>query len=551
MIKYLALLFILIADGCASQEKNILSNDNQSMPFRLGFEFQEGSSLCPWAANKNYLKNQPILSIYQNGSNRPLFHVEIDDTDLEFVTMPFNPQERGQLELTMNLILDSLDVLRKELNEKVEISFHEWILLIDLNLRDRGLFIKPNRDLSTLGKIRVSDRFLPKLVNDPSEKAIVPYKQRNWRPMFMPQVTIQHPLEETIPLYFSLFGFDSINISIFVDSLPSLTVYRKILSLNNSELLNRVTSLLRQKISGLIFLHALTFVSLTTDYSENVSSSEQDSLYINQTRKMWEKFQQVDPKIKLPLMSRRPFSEMLKDIGGIEDYPSLFRSMMDNNPLFRSEKFSERFKYVDYGFNIFNQDGASVSLDFSQFENLFNFEFVTNNRENLVYLFHQGVISTTMIRNLRDYLTGNRSVPFNKMFNHYYDLAIQTVQSPMWTYSLDENLILSQKKTNFDVLSPPWFFHPKYSMGAMKSLNPQDLEYGEAVIEVRSISGVTPWFLRKINQPDTVTGDFLKKPENDMVNQALGLFDYLVNFRSPKNIHDITYLGLPYAVLKN
>ncbi|OJX13196.1 MAG: hypothetical protein BGO77_08475 [Caedibacter sp. 37-49] len=47
-----------------------------------------------------------------------------------------------------------------------------------------------------------------------------------WSPRFAPQVTIQHSLENTIFLYFSLFGFNTIYMNNFSASLP----YKKILS---------------------------------------------------------------------------------------------------------------------------------------------------------------------------------------------------------------------------------------------------------------------------------------------------------------------------------
>lgn len=561
MVKRFIFFIVLVLTSHASQDlvKQDLRNKTQtiiSMPFQLGFEFQELSSLCLWAKNQNNLKKKPIFSVFIQGQERPIFHVEIDDTDIEFVTRPFNPMERDILATTIALVVHSLDLLRINLNEKGTVSFGQWVNLLGsmLKSQDLSIEVKPNMDFSELGPLRIPERFLPDKIDNPSEGALVVYKNRDWQPIFGPQVTIQHPLEETIPLYFSLFGFDNPLLVDCVSSMPLLGWYNKVLSESDSKKLEDMTSILRSKVSGLVFLHALTILSLVSDKGKPKAQLDPDQRAIAETRKLWEKYMQIDPKIKLLLMSRRPFSEMFKDINQ-QGYQVIFDQMMRDNYRFTIyENVPEKFKHINYGINLLTTDGRYDSLDFNRFRRYFNPGFVERNEDNLKYLFREGIISTAMIRNLKDEIKANilgKEYPLNMMFDFYYQEAIQSVEFPQSTYKIDRNLGFSPVPSQFDVLSPPWFLDNKYAMGAIETLQKDDLVYGEAVVEIRSVSRVSSRFLRKINQPDSLTGDFLRKPNSGMVDQALGLFDYLSNFRSPDNIHDITYLGLPYAVLKN
>ena len=75
-------------------------------------------------------------------------------------------------------------------------------------------------------------------------------------------------------------------------------------------------------ISGLAFLHALTMVQMTPDEDDT------DPKLLAETHHALTSFQQVDPKMRLTLMSRRPFSSMLKDVNiklpQEVNYPKLF-----------------------------------------------------------------------------------------------------------------------------------------------------------------------------------------------------------------------------------
>ncbi|MBY0501030.1 MAG: hypothetical protein K2P93_03400, partial [Alphaproteobacteria bacterium] len=72
--------------------------DNQRplphMKFKLGFEFQEGSSLCPWALENNNVQKKKLFKFKDHDTQKKLWHVVIDTSDIEFVTRPFSYKEQ-------------------------------------------------------------------------------------------------------------------------------------------------------------------------------------------------------------------------------------------------------------------------------------------------------------------------------------------------------------------------------------------------------------------------------------------------------------------------
>ena len=50
------------------------------MKFKLGFEFQEGSGLCPWALNNFHVQKKELFSLNDETNKRKLWHVVIDGT---------------------------------------------------------------------------------------------------------------------------------------------------------------------------------------------------------------------------------------------------------------------------------------------------------------------------------------------------------------------------------------------------------------------------------------------------------------------------------------
>lgn len=75
-------------------------------------------------------------------------------------------------------------------------------------------------------------------------------------------------------------------------------------------------------------------------------------------------------------------------------------------------------------------------------------------------------------------------------------------------------------------------------------------KYGEAIVEVRAIRDVQPWFLKRCGLDISIAGDFLARPSEDLKVEANKLFNFLKNFGTPKDCIDIYYLGIPFSLNK-
>jgi hypothetical protein len=554
------------------------SIDFSPMPFRLGFEFQEISGLCTWAKTREDIIKKPIFEVYHS-SGRKLWHVEIDDVDIEFVTSPFNPSEKEELALAIRTIIEALNILQKEFEINSEITFDEWATkvskfvdpeLVEIRTKEtifetikdekitkphsiRSLPIAPKKDGNIKRALEWKKEELRETTN---EKALVIRdhslleEKATWKPMFAPQVTIQHPLEDTIPLYFSLFGFYSRNMIRFLSALPFLDWYKQSLKEANHQIMNRFVDIFRQKIHGFIFLHALTMTDMTPILDIKKSAQENDQQLLQETLEAWKKYRQIDAKLKLALMSRRPFSQMYAELGQ-QNYAHYFEQVMQYNSQFMKwDAVPTNFGKTNYAEQFLNQKKQPLNLSF--LGKYFKPKFFQNNQNTLEELLRQGIFSTTMLRNLQGNLRLEDQTPINSIFDTFFDTSLKSVEQPEFRYDLDvSSKSFKQNKAQYDTLSPPWLLPPTNAMGRYTQFKLQDLQYGEALIEVRSISEVHPWFLARAGLSVDLTGDFLKYPSDDTVNQAVGLFDFLSTFRSEENKLEIFYLGLPYAVLKN
>lgn len=181
------------------------SNKLHIMPFKLGFEFQESSSLCEWAEEDLSVQKKPLFFVTNHGYREPLWHVVIDTSDIEFVTRPFYREEGEQVEKSLQSIISSFKILHNLLLENKISTFDNWLEEL-LKAYNNSSFI-----------ISCSQQNYKAVGN----KAIKLPDSESWKPVFSPQVTIQHPLEFTIPLYFGLFGFKSSYMIPFSASLPA------------------------------------------------------------------------------------------------------------------------------------------------------------------------------------------------------------------------------------------------------------------------------------------------------------------------------------------
>ena len=91
MVQKIFTVFFLI---CSIKLSYLLAADNEEKEhlfskFKIGFEFQETTHLCPWAAEDPNIQNKSLFVFYDKETNNELWHLVIDTNDIEFVTSPF------------------------------------------------------------------------------------------------------------------------------------------------------------------------------------------------------------------------------------------------------------------------------------------------------------------------------------------------------------------------------------------------------------------------------------------------------------------------------
>lgn len=546
-------------DKSSIPPKTSSKSPSVNMPFKLGFEFQEENGLCPWALNDNTVQKKRLFSLVEKKVNT-LWHVVIDGNDIEFVTRPFSYRERKDLVLCMNTFHASFDILKKLLNENTNITFSQWIADINATIEHSPLSLK-------------SHKRYPLVEGRP---IIMPTA---WKPRFTPQATIQHSLEKAIPLYFALFGFDSPYMFNLSASLPFRGEYLRASQKGRAEEFSQIIKgYTTQKLPGLVFLHALTLVRMAPEESSSIEEikgklqkentnkeitldpqqeNEQiikekiriESEALETSLKYFIASNQVDPKMQLMIMSRRPFSTMLDDIGinTNKKYSDFFKLMMGNN--FNFDQIPFLFNSTNYG-EQFLDEKTKEPKSLIHFIDLFHEDFVAQQTQVLRNLLENGVLTTTMLRNLKNDITVEDGTPVTKLLNNYYENVLDSVQFPEYTLMIDlETRAFKKVPYKYDALSPPWFVNLDNSMGAFKqNMLPEEKEFGEAIIEVRAIPHVSAWFLNRCKLSEDVTGSFLKALGPQLTEHTLKLFDFLSTFGSESDNIGIFYLGMPYAV---
>jgi hypothetical protein len=362
---------------------------------------------------------------------------------------------------------------------------------------------------------------------------------------FSPQATIQHPLEFTIPLHFGLFGFSTAEVISYIDSLPFSQYLIEAQREGNSGKFWGVAKSYHKKLNGLVFLHALTLVRMALG-SEHPLEDTLSNLKTSQ---------QVDAKLKLISMSRRPFSMMLEDIkrkGNFEidwPYSKYFMQAMQLNAHFRFLLRTGEFFKIEYAEQFFD-DQLNRPYSLIKYLPSFQEEFVRDNEKVLNELLEQGVISTTMIQNFKRNVLEENSINAQDLQQNFLDAINESIESPKYRYVVDiEKFEIKKVESNHDALSPPWFLKKDNAMGAFKEgLSEEEQQYG-AIIEFRSITNVGDWFLRKSSLTQAEFKDFLKYPNEHFFKQVLSIFIFLENFGSTEDYNDI-YLGVSYAAIK-
>ncbi|AIK95574.1 hypothetical protein [Candidatus Odyssella acanthamoebae] len=238
-----------ISDESELSEEDIEGSASSQQPhgnmvFKLGFEFQEENGLCPWALTDTNIQKKRLFSIVDFKQHKPL-HVVIDGNDIEFVTRPFSYKEQQDLSICMDLFLGTTNLLEDLLNKDNQITFEKWVTCIREQIKKFSFSLKNHKAFA-----QVKDQYIIK----PSLE---------WKSKFTPQVTIQHPLEYAIPLYFALLGFDSPYMFILSASLPLRDEFLKAQKQGNFDNFSKfVYAYSSVKMNGLAFLHALTLVRM-------------------------------------------------------------------------------------------------------------------------------------------------------------------------------------------------------------------------------------------------------------------------------------------------
>jgi len=221
--------------------------------------------------------------------------------------------------------------------------------------------------------------------------------------------------------------------------------------------------------------------------------------------------------------------------------------VMGNNSSFMED--IEQFSRLNYAEQHFDPESGEIKSVKALTLPLLQPEFVEKNRGLLEALLDQGIISTTMLRNFKEIITTDDAQAVCNLNKRYCSAAIQSVAIPEKRYNifLGVPVVTSQASTH-DALSPPWFLEMDNSMGALT----QDiqLQYGEAVVEFRSIKNVQACFLSRANLPIELSKKFLTNPNGNLNKQALSLFRFLKQFGKPEDFKDFS-LGMTLAVAKH
>lgn len=200
--------------------------EQPSMPFRIGLEFQMNGRLCEWALNDHGLQKKPIFIIVED--DKEICHVELDGPDIEFVTEHFAKEEKNQLLACVKAIKTIIDVTKIQLDSNLVINFKNWL---DTLFESTKLQIKTTPFFETIkeGTIKKLNSSAP------------------WEPTWQPQMTVQHPLQNTIALCNELF--------------PNITSMQTLIKQSTPTNISPATAL-----AGLMFLTAHEMVGMTNSY---------------------------------------------------------------------------------------------------------------------------------------------------------------------------------------------------------------------------------------------------------------------------------------------
>lgn len=211
----------------------VLSSEGMQteLPFRVGFEFQMEGAICsPWSLHQSLQKKEMFFCA---GADGKLWRVELDGVDIEYVTEPFEDSYFKKENECVESILIANKVLSSVLSNSgnVKVYIGDW-------------YCELYRTLSN-SKLKCAIFPVPFLWEVVGRRIKSP---NNWETRWQPQVTIQHPLQATIGLCFTLFKGTEVE-KFVQEALPN-------------ESLNK-----QKALAGLIFLQSHELLGITRSYS--------------------------------------------------------------------------------------------------------------------------------------------------------------------------------------------------------------------------------------------------------------------------------------------
>lgn len=460
--------------------------EQSSFGMRVGFEFQLEGSLCsPWSLHQSLQKREIFCCEW---NSRKLWHIELDGTDIEYVTEPHALQDTDTIKLCINSILEANKklvevVTRVDEHENASIGY--WYDIFSQSYRKDGICICA----------------LPFLDGIKSQEI----KQiPNWEPRWQPQLTIQHQLSKTIPLCRCLFresaviseivekdtpnslalnekssiaglvflqnhalqgikrSFDSPlnedtvflkHVAVAVcqvrndvgenRSLPDLLKDKKVVDLvNNPQLCavisNPMYALLRPSLLGYLELSRSPQVkSLLSELSSRKDGYVDSLLLMHKTLQDYNFAHQFDAKRWTHFMSRRPFSIMYQDIINSQDHASLaavhsYETYVDLfNKSVKVASFSLRTNYAEQFYD--------KNLDIMNLEWLVHYFPIELQGDLLSSVLKEGLLSSCMLscmnveKAIADKVISSELGDMVKLIGNdavFYNKVLSSVQSP-------------------------------------------------------------------------------------------------------------------------
>lgn len=571
---------------CAACVESIASTEASPLRFKVGFEFQESNHIFNQNEDKNKRKippsdiwlKKPLLEFYlqdkQKKTNRKIFHIEIDDVDLEVVTVPFSSDEKEFLRIAIKAVNLFVNIFYEVINRKQINNGANQVrpknldqlistLMYELIKNDEFLDIP----IHILGELDPSQRAVSshifdckkyKLIVDkktfPASGEDVKIHSSRYRLTrdFNPQFTVQCDLNMFL-IFYNLFFYNN-NIVKYLERLkPENNLGQVCITPKETSDIESFIYLCPTTASNvdvrdpmlnwsMLFLMTMvrTGICSSIDLGQKPTSSkvkgstaheETQASYNPQNNCMLEKMienLQCDYKMGLNVMSRLSFSDLLP------------------NRQIDWRCYINEYWAVDFIARIVNGFSKSNFGDFyPNAEKLSPYikEYINDIKEDINAssrnALEMGIITTDILRKLPE--DAFKESQMKRMLNQYIDqygwLIYNSVGKTLPFYRKIEIEPFGDKYVvNFsspelqdnDLLSPPFPVLPNNAMGTFPKMRIDPL-YGDALFEVRAVGRfgeLAQKILKNNSGVNCVT--FLRAVQDSSLERdAVALFDML------------------------